>query len=137
MYVSPRGNYANDFKAGPGGEILAGIGLGKTFVVGTAGYAYLFDTKSNGEGNLIYKPIKIGVRHYLLAKRLFVNADVGRATIKGGNKATEETRFIRGYGAGLRLLGIEAGLYFDDWKREGSLGFNNTVQYKLGYNITL
>lgn len=137
MYLSPKGNFANDYKGGPGGEILAGIGLGKTYIVGTAGYAYLFDTKSNGEGNLTYKPMKIGVRQYLLAKRLFVNADLGRATIKASNKAVTETRFIRGYGAGLRLLGIEAGLYFDGWKKEGSIGFNNTVQYKLGYNITL
>ncbi len=136
-YTAPKGNFARDFKGGPGAEITGGVGMGKTYLVATLGYSYLIDRGSAETSNLTYKPVKIGVRQYILAKRVFVNADIGRATIKNKSKGTTESALTRGVGAGFRLFGLETALYYDGFKNKNSGGFSNSLQYKLGWNITL
>ncbi len=135
VYSNPKGSFGNNYSKGVGAEIKGGIGLGKTYLVASTGYAYYF-----GRGdyeNLSVKPFKIGLRQYLFSKKLFVNADLGRATIKDNIKGTNEVHNLRGFGAGANLLGLEAAVNYEGWDNAGSNGFSNSLQYKLGWNIKL
>jgi hypothetical protein len=137
FYANPKDNFRNEYRGGLGGEVKAGLGLGKTYFVASVGYAGFIAETNNGEGTLTYMPVKLGVKQYFLAKRLFINGDIGVAFLK--NKSVlNEKRLAADIGFGARLLGLEAGVYFDYWKNaEGISGSTNAVLYKLGYNFTL
>ncbi len=137
VYNMPKGNFANDYKNGVGAEVSAGLGYGKTYLVGTMGYMYLMDRGTSNTSNTTYKPFKIGIRRYLIGKNLFINADVGKFSIISKDKNTKPSTYTHGFGAGIRLLGIEAALYRDSWKNPNLPGFSNSLQYKLGWNFTL
>lgn len=131
----PQGNFKNAYSFGAGAEVFGGIGLGNTFIIATLGYS-AYEAKSNAEsGTLTYKPIKVGIKQFLLLKRLFINGDIGVASVK--NKNYNASVFTSGIGAGVRLLGIEVGLYYDGWKNPDAGGFSNSVAGKLSYSISL
>lgn len=135
IHSNPKGSFSNNYSTGIGAEIKGGIGLGKTYLIASTGYAYYF-----GRGNyknLPVKPFKIGLRQYLFSKKLFVNADLGRATIKDNIKGTSVVHNLRGFGAGANLFGLEAAINYEGWDNAGSNGFSNSLQYKLGWNIKL
>lgn len=135
LYSAPKGNFASNYKGGMGGEVIGGIGLGKTYLVGTLGYSR-FLSKANSK-DIIYKPMKIGVRQFIFGRQIFVNADIGNARIKDKTENTTENYFTRGFGGGIQLAGIEAALYYDGWKNTNSSTFSNSLQFKLGWNITI
>lgn len=135
IYAKPKGDFANAYKFGGGGEVFGGIGLGKTFIIATAGLSKFAAHSDTHSGWLTYTPLKIGLKHYLFRKLLFVNADIGKAIVK--NKNFNESRFTRGIGVGAKLLGLEAGLYYDGWKNVNAGGFANSVNFKLGWSILL
>ncbi|MCY7420348.1 MAG: hypothetical protein LH478_01200 [Chitinophagaceae bacterium] len=135
VYSNPKGSFANGYSTGVGAEIAGGIGLGKTYLLVSTGYSY-FLGKGDNE-NMPVKPFKVGLRQYLFSKKLFVNADIGRATIKDKIKGTNEVHNLRGLGAGARLLGLEAAINYEGWDHAGSNGFSNSLQYKVGWNIML
>ena len=137
MYVSPRSTFANGYKGGAGGEVFAGVGLGKTYLVGTIGYAQIFAKSGEEGGKITYKPMKIGIRQFILGKQIFVNADVGTASMKNKVMSSAENRFTRGIGGGVRLAGMEGSIYYDGWKNKNRSGFSNSLQFKLGWNIAL
>lgn len=135
VYSNPKGSFGNKYSTGVGAEIKGGIGLGKTYLVASTGYAYYFGR--GDEENLPVKPFKIGLRQYLFGKKLFINADLGRATIKDNIKGTNVVHNLRGFGAGANLFGLEAGINYEGWDNAGSNGFSNSLQYKVGWNIKL
>jgi hypothetical protein len=135
MYSAPKGDFASNYKGGVGGEVIGGIGLGKTYLVGTLGYSR-FLSKANAR-DITYKPMKIGVRQFILGRQIFINADIGNARIKDKTENTTENHFTRGFGGGVKLAGIEAALYYDGWKNANSSTFSNSLQFKLGWNITI
>lgn len=135
LYAKPKGDFGNAYKFGGGGEVFGGIGLGKTFIIATAGFSKFEAQSDNHYGWLTYTPLKIGLKHFLFKKILFVNADIGRATVK--NNSFNETRFTRGIGVGAKLLGLEAGLYYDGWKNVNAGGFANSVNFKVGWSLSL
>lgn len=137
VYTMPRGDFANDYKNGLGAEVSAGLGYGKTYLVGTLGYMHLMDKGNLNTTNTMYKPVKVGIRRYIIGKNLFVNVDVGNTTLVSKEKNTKTSTYTHGFGAGVRLLGIEAALYKDSWKNPNIPGFSNSLQYKLGWNLTL
>lgn len=135
IYAKPKGNFANEYNFGGGGEIFGGVGLGKTFIIATAGYSK-FKTQSDiHSGWLTYSPIKIGLKQFLFRKLIFINADLGKATVK--NKDFNQSRFTRGIGIGAKLLGLQANLYYDGWKNVNAPGFANSLNFKIGWSLSL
>jgi len=135
LYAKPKGDFANAYKFGGGGEVFGGIGLGKTFIIATAGFSKFAAHTDGHSGGLTYTPLKIGLKHFLFRRLLFVNADLGKATVK--NRNFNESRFTRGIGVGGKLLGLEAGLYYDGWKNVNAGGFSNSLNIKVGWSFSL
>lgn len=135
LYAKPQGDFNKAYNFGGGGEVFGGAGLGKTFIIGTAGFS-AFKLKSGiRSGTLTYVPLKMGLRQYLFKKIVFVNADLGIALVK--NNDFNASRFIRGIGFGAKLLGLEAGLYYDGWKNKNVPGFSNNIDFKAGWSFSL
>ena len=101
-------------------------------MMGTAGYS-LFNNTTDSVGRLTYIPLKVGLRQFFLKKHLFVNADVGIASVK--NKYLNDSRLTRGVGAGVRLFGLEVALYYDGFKDVDH--FSNFIVGKVGFNFSL
>lgn len=138
LYANPQSDFRNLYTAGAGGEVKGGVGLGKTYFVASIGYMGFAAKDGNENGTLTVKPIKFGVKHYFLAKRLFVNADLGVVKLKDESTTGNEQRFTRDIGVGARLLGLEASIFYDTWDNlRGDEGSSSSVVFKLGYNITL
>jgi hypothetical protein len=135
-YYNPQSTFANNYKFGLGGEVFGGIGVGKTYVVGTLATSSFFADKEKSYGNLIYKPVKIGIRQFLLSNKIFVNADMGVGYIKDKTMNNTENKLTGGIGAGVRLLGLEGGVYYNSWKALHEAGSSNSVQLKLGWSMT-
>ncbi|MBA2762662.1 MAG: hypothetical protein H0U39_12050 [Segetibacter sp.] len=136
-YFNPQGQFADKYKFGAGGEISAGIGVDKTFLVATLGTSTFFAEDKIEANKLTVKPVKVGIRQFFLAKRLFINGDVGMANVKDKNTGISQNRFARGVGAGVRLFGLEGGLYYGGWKSVDESGFSNSVQVKIGWSMLL
>lgn len=136
-YNNPQGSFANTYKFGLGGEVFGGIGVGKTYLVATLGTSNFFADKENSYGNLIYKPIKVGMRQFLFSNKIFVTGDMGVGYVKDKSMRSTENKFTAGFGAGARLLGLEGGIYYNGWKALHEPGFSNSVQLKVGWSITL
>jgi len=136
-YFNPQGDFANENKFGAGGEISAGIGVEKIFLVATLGASTFFAENKIAKSNFTVKPVKIGIRHFFLAKRLFINGNLGMANVKDKSTGNSQNRFTRDIGAGVRLFGLEGGLYYGGWKSINSTGFSNSVQVKIGWSTVL
>lgn len=135
MYNMPKGAFSNGYSFGGGGEVFGGLGIGQTFIVGTLGYSKFKARSGNPAGTLTYAPVKLGVKQFLFARRLFVNFDLGVASVK--NKSFNEGLFTRGFGAGARLLGLEVALYYDGFKNKNASGFSNSLNAKMGWSFSL
>lgn len=135
IYATPKGDFGKAFKFGGGGEVFGGIGLGKTFIVVTAGLSKFRPQSSSHSGPVTYTPFKVGVRQFILGKTVFINADLGRATVKSGT--FNQMRFTRGIGIGAKLFGLQAALYHDGWKNKGASGFSNSTNIKVGWGLSL
>jgi len=135
IYAKPKGDFNEMYNFGGGGEVFGGVGLGKTFIIATGGYSAFKAKSGTHSGTLTYTPVKIGLKQFILGKTLFVNADIGKATVK--YKDFNESRFTRGIGFGAKLIGLEAALYYDGWKNKNASGFSNSLNVKVGWNILL
>ena len=111
LFARPQGNFSDAYSFGGGGEVFGGVGLSKTFIIATTGFSAFASRSGIHSGTLTYVPLKIGLKHYLFRKIVFVNADVGIASVK--NKEFNASQFTRGIGFGAKLLGLEAALYYD------------------------
>jgi hypothetical protein len=134
IFAKPQGSFANVYNFGGGVEGFGGVGWGNTFIVASAALS-AFSAKSSSYGTLTYVPVKAGFKQFFLKKHLFVNADMGAAAVK--NKLVNEPRFIRGIGAGIKLPGVEAAIYYGGWKNKGASGFSNSVEIKFGWSVLL
>ena len=138
FYAKPQEDFRNQYKGGVGGEVKGGIGLGKTYIVASAGYSAFAAESGNSNGTLTAQPLKIGVKQYFLAKRLFINGDIGVVALKDKASGSNTQRFARDIGVGARLLGLEASVYYDTWDNlRGPEGSTKSVLFKVGYNLTL
>jgi len=136
-YNNPKGAFSNSYKWGVAGEVFAGIGVSKTYLVGTLGTSYFSADKENSYGRLIYNPVKLGVRQFLVSNKVFINGDVGVGYVKDKSMSNSESKLTRGIGAGARLLGLEGSIYYNGWKALHAPGFSNSVQFKVGWSMTL
>lgn len=135
IYAKPTGDFKKAYSFGGGGEVYGGAGLGKTFIIVTAGVRAFKPQSGVHSGTLTYVPVTIGIKHYVFRKLLFINADLGRAAVK--NKNFNESRFTRGFGFGAKLLGLQAAIYYDGWKNVHASGFSNSMNIKVGWSISL
>src|SRR4051812_31268272 len=72
VYSIPQGQFADRFKFGFGGEVYGGVGWGSTYITATLGVTR-YEKKSSVSNSISAVPFKIGLRKYLLLKRLFIN----------------------------------------------------------------
>lgn len=138
IYATPHGNFKDAYGFGIGGELVGGVGLGSTYVIGSIGNIWYKATGNTSAGNLTTVPVKVGLKRYLLLNKFFINGDVGAATLKVNNVSSRA--FTAGFGGGIKLLGLEAGLYFNTFKNNigySKSGFSNNTQLKIGWGILL
>jgi len=138
QYASPvQNNFRNNYNYGAGAEGGAGLGFGKTFVIGTVGYT-LFNAAAKSEaGNLTYIPVKIGLRHYILpGNLLFIHADAGMATIKIKGDGSS-SRFTGDVGAGVKLGPLEAGVAYNGFSQSDPSGYASWLEFKVGWRMGL
>ncbi|MBO9199306.1 MULTISPECIES: hypothetical protein [Niastella] len=139
QYASPvQTGFKNDYNFGLGGEAGAGIGFGtKTFLTGTLGYT-VFDAKTKELGNIIYVPMKLGLRRYFLpANLLFIHVDAGVAHIKDKTNNASSSRFSGDVGAGVKLGPFEVGVAYDGFSRGESAGYASWWAFKAGWRFGL
>jgi len=138
LYASPlEKEFKDTYKYGIGAEGGAGIGWKKTFITGTIGYTSFTAETSNVAGKVNSIPIKIGLRHYLLEKLLYVHGDIGIASIKDEIMSSAQTKFSGDIGTGLKIGGLEVQLDFDGFSRANPSGYNSWIALKAGFAIGL
>jgi hypothetical protein len=135
-YATPASSSFKDANnGGIGAELGAGLGLGSTMLLGTAGYQTFGNTLNNLAGNLHMMSLKGGLRHYFLLGRIFVMGNIGTAiqsysksTISGNNLQTE-------FGAGFRLFGLEIQATQSSWQQPLAVAASNAYNIKFGYSF--
>jgi hypothetical protein len=133
-YASSVGKLRESNNSGGGIEGGVGVGLNKTFIVGTVGTTW-FAVNRRGtisQGGLKYTPFKLGVRRYVLLKNLFVKADAGLATIKIIDTDNKSSHLTSSFGAGLKFTGFEA---LVDYNSVASYG--SWIGLKVGFTFGL
>jgi len=134
VYSIPKSWFKEAYSYGIGGEVYGGLGLGKTFLVATVGYsAFKEDVSLNAE-TMTYRPVKIGIKQMFFLKKLFIQGDLGAASVK--YRGVSEHAFTAGAGAGVRLAGLEIGLYYNAFKAERLDKYANTLNAKVGFSFS-
>lgn len=108
-YISALGDLKDTHNKGAGIEGGLGLGANKTFVTATIGYAWI-QAQDNAAGdkigNLVYSSTKLGVRHYVFRKNIFLKGDLGLGKVKPENDHTT-SHFTGVIGAGVKFSGFE------------------------------
>ena len=143
MYASPTSYPFNVIsKYGVGYELGAGIGFGKTMLIGSVGrMTYDIDERSFGSGSgLIFDqtyhgklnitPLKLGVRRYLLLG-LFVNGNLGIAM-----RENSANYFLYEAGAGYKLGFFEVGAAYTGYSHSKNTPMNSFL-FKAGLAIKI
>jgi hypothetical protein len=138
QYASPMQNsFRHDYSFGAGAEGGVGIGPGKTKLVGTIGYT-VFKASSKEMNNLVYIPVKLGLRRYLLPGNiLFINADAGVGHIKDKTANSDYSRFTADVGAGAKLGPFDVGIAYNGFSRPGYSGYASWLEFKAGWRFGL
>jgi hypothetical protein len=125
-------NFEKNYGYGLGVEGGIGLGGGRTFIVGTIGYSSFTAFSTNPYGKLSYVPLKVGIRHYLLAgKLLFVNADAGMGVVQ--NQLFNGSRFSADIGLGVKLGPFELLAAYDGYTNtSGVSGYSSWIGIKAG-----
>jgi hypothetical protein len=133
-YVNTGGDFKNYSNYGIGYELGAGIGLGKTMIMGSVGsIRYNLPSVFTGGAfenatHINVTPVKVGIRQYLLLG-LFLNGNVGMA-FRG-----DESPFLYEAGAGYKFGFFEVGAAYSGYKVFGVN--NNAVLFKAGLAIKI
>jgi len=139
QYALPADSYfKHNYNYGLGVEGGAGIGTGRTFLVGTVGYTSFTSSSGNSYGNASYVPLKAGIRHYLfVGKILFIHADGGVAFIK--NNVVNSSRFSGDVGLGVKLGPVEVLADYDGFTRSSAenTGYSSWIGIKAGFRFGL
>lgn len=138
LYASPvEQSFKDGYKYGAGVEGGAGIGWKKTFITGTIGYTSFSNESGNTAGKVNLIPVKIGVRHYLLEKLLYLHGDLGIMSVKNEMMSSAQSKFSGDVGAGIKLGLLEVQLDYDGFSRSNPSGYNSWFALKAGFAIGL
>ncbi|TAE16109.1 MAG: hypothetical protein EAY72_04760 [Bacteroidetes bacterium] len=134
QYGNPTGNASGIYKNSIGANAGAGVGLlGKTFFQATVGYNRL-----NGEGNVPNANVtKImgGIRQFIFLRKIFIQGNVGNASINSnGNSAS---RLALDAGVGAKLLGIEGSLNYEHFGQKDNSPSFGFITLRAGFNLGL
>ena len=136
LYASPVDkNFKNNYSTGIGVEAGGGIGLNKTFIVGTVGFSNFFHKDNNEAGDLTYIPLKVGLRQYILMKTIYLHGDVGLGKVK--SDAIDEGRFSGDIGAGVKFAHLEIQVDYDGFTRKDPSGYASWIGLKAGLEFGL
>jgi hypothetical protein len=139
VYSSPVDSYfKHQFNYGWGVEGGAGIGTGRTFLVGTVGYTGFNSVSASKYGNTTFVPIKAGLRHYILVgKILFLQVDAGLAHVQ--NEVIYGSRFTGDLGLGFKFGPFEAIATYDGYARGAgeTSGYSSWIGIKAGIQLGL
>lgn len=137
LYSMPQGHFKDAYKYGVGGEVFGGFGWGKTYILGTVGYRGYTENISTNAKTLSYIPAKIGVRQFFLLKKIYIQADGGIINVKDFRNVIDQNVFTYDFGAGLRLGGLEAGVFYEGFKLKNTEESLKSINAKVGYSFTL
>jgi hypothetical protein len=134
-YATAVGDLKNINDKGVGAEAGLGLGLNKTFFIGTIGTTWLSSANNNplanSTGTLRYTPIKLGIRRYVFRKNVFLKADAGLAKMKYAKASGGSSNFTSSFGAGLKFTGFEVTGDFTTV----SGGYGSWLSLKAGFTI--
>ncbi len=131
-------DFTKAYNTGYGGEIGAGIGIGKTMLIGSAGYIKYQATEANTTfGDLQVIPIKVGLRRYLVGK-LFINGQIGGAFESYSKSSATGTKFLYEVGAGVKIIHlIELGVAYTGYPSAAGSTNYNSLLFKVGFSVKL
>ncbi|MBV9986987.1 MAG: hypothetical protein JO301_04875 [Chitinophagaceae bacterium] len=133
-YASPVGaNFSNIANHGFGYEAGAGIGLGKTMLVASAGQI-TYNLTNNGR--LTVNPLKLGIRRYLLLG-LFLNASLGTALQHTDVFPDKKGNFLYEVGGGFKFGFVELGAAYTSYKLAYFSGNASSLLFKAGVAVKL
>lgn len=135
-YATALGDLKNANDKGLGVEAGVGIGMNKTFFIGTLGYTWLRTADNSATasyGSLRYNPVKVGIRRYVFRRNLFLKADAGLANMKYAKLSSGSSHFTAGAGAGVKFTGLEVLAEYTTVTG----GFGSWVSLKAGFTIGL
>lgn len=135
-YATAVGDLKNSNDKGLGVEAGAGVGVGKTFFIGTIGYTWLRTVNNSineANGSLRYNPYKVGIRRYIFRRNLFLKADAGLAHMKYANLSSGSSHFTAGGGVGVKFTGMEV---IADYTTVTG-GYGSWLSLKAGFTIGL
>ena len=144
-YANPsNADFKNVSNHGLGYEIGAGIGLGKTLLMGSVGrMSYnipnalvVNGTTVSTSDHLKVTPLKIGLRQYLIAG-LFLNGNVGVAMQKYDKYSATASNFLWEAGAGFKFGFLELAAAYTGYKMAGTSINANSLLLKGGIAIKL
>ena len=137
-YANPSNSSFSDLsKGGIGVEAGAGLGLGSTMFMGTAGYQRFGASVNNPAGSLNVTTLKGGIRQYLLLGRLFVLGNIGTAIQSYSTSGIKGDNLIYEYGGGVRLLGLEVQLTQSHWQQPINVAASSAINVKVGFSFKL
>jgi len=139
LYANPLDkNFKDNYNSGFGVEGGAGIGWGKTFIVGTIGYTSFSSAGKNTYGNIQYVPMKLGLRQYIFSKFVYLHGDLGIGRVKN-DLYNNQSRFSGDIGAGVKFAGFEVQLDYDGFTRKSpeASGYSSWIGMKAGFNLGL
>ena len=138
IFSKPVGNFSEEVRFGAGAEVYGGVGWEKTFLLATTGYRLLADEWCMCYNLLEYVPVKVGVKHFVSAKTMFMQGDVGIASVKSGGAV--QASFAADLGIGMQLSKFQLGLFYETFRRrkyyEQNSSNASSFNAKIGFNFS-
>ena len=128
----PTGDFKNGYTSATGVDAFLGFGLsGQAFLVGSIAYISYKNDDANPFGKIKMIPLKGGLRLYP-GKKLFFAGNAGVGFLKDETMSSRESRIVYDLGMGLHGQILQAGVYYDGWKRKNNNGTSNSIQLRIG-----
>ena len=139
VFSKPIGNFSNEVNFGAGAAVFGGIAWEKTSLFATTGYRVLSDGWCLCNNLLEYVPVKVGVKQFVSAKTMYVQGDLGIASVKSGGVV--QSSFAADIGVGLQLSKFQLGLFYETFTRriyyEQNSSNANSFNAKIGFDFSV
>lgn len=132
------GDFSKEVEFGAGAEVYGGVAWGKTSLSVTTGYRVYSDEWCMCDNLLEYVPVKMGVKHFLSAKTLFMQGDLGIASVKF--RGTVQASFAADLGVSMQLSKFQLELFYETFTRrkyyEQNSSNASSFNAKIGFNFS-